>query len=192
MTSGEFNADLFAMANDRDFEAKSFKVPHTETVVVGDSKTAVLKTAVSVKDTLAIAGMTAGVTAAEGVYEVAETSDGDGDEKYTTTVTFASAIGEVEITYFTDEEANVINVSNDTAAMGELIAKWPVYANGTETKAAGVKGYVLLNIFKCRVTQMPGFDTTYKSAATNSVTFSTMDAKRSDGNAYSIAYVEKK
>lgn len=31
-----------------------------------------------------------------------------------------------------------------------------------------------------------------KSAATNAVTFSTMDARRDDGNVYSIAYIEKK
>ena len=34
-----------------------------------------------------------------------------------------------------------------------------------------------------------GFDTSYKSAATNSVTWATMDPKRDDGKAYSIAYV---
>lgn len=71
-----------------------------------------------------------------------------------------------------------------------MVVKWPVYANGQETKAAGVKGYVLEKIFKCRATQMPGFDTSYKSAATNSVTFATMDARRADGKTYSIAYVE--
>lgn len=192
MTSGEFNADLFAMANDREYVTETYQVPHSATLTVVN-KTATIKLPQSVKDTITISGLTkADTSATAGSFTVEETAGGEGNEKYTVTLTFGDDLDEVEMTYFASETANVIKVSNDTAAMGELIAKWPVYANGTETKAAGVKGYVLLNIFKCRVTQMPGFDTTYKSAATNSVTFSTMDAKRSDGNAYSIAYVEKK
>ena len=34
-------------------------------------------------------------------------------------------------------------------------------------------------------------DTSYKSAATNSVTWSAMDAKRDDGAVYNIAYYNK-
>ena len=41
------------------------------------------------------------------------------------------------------------------------------------------------------MTAMPGFDTSYKSAATNSVTFSALDPKREDESIYNIAYVEK-
>lgn len=190
MTSGEFNADMFSMANDTDFVSEELDVPYCSTVVVGASKTAVLKTATSIKNTISIAGMTAGTTVAAGTYSVAETSESNGDEKYVTTITFDSAVGEVEINYSVKETANVMKTANDKSAMGEVIAKWPVYADGSETKAAGVKGYVLLQIYKCRITQMPGFDTSYKSAATNSVTFATMDAKRPDGNAYSIAYVQ--
>jgi hypothetical protein len=33
---------------------------------------------------------------------------------------------------------------------------------------------------RCRATAMPGFDNSYKSAATNSVSFSAIDAKRAD------------
>lgn len=192
MTSGEFNADLFAMANDTNFVEKTFAVPHSVEVNVGTAKTAVIKTPVSIKNSVVISGMASGEAAAEGVYVIAETSEGTGDEKYVTTLTFDSALGDIEVTYYVEETANVIEISNDTAAMGELICKWPVYANGQETKTAGVKGYVLEKIFKCRVTQMPGFDTNYKSAATNSVTFATMDARRADGKVYSIAYVENK
>lgn len=33
---------------------------------------------------------------------------------------------------------------------------------------------------RCRATALPGFDSSWKSAQTNSVTFSAMDAKRAD------------
>lgn len=188
-TSGEFNADLFAMANNTDFASGTVKTPHSLETAVGTDKKVEITSAASIKDSIIINGMTVGEAAADGVYAVTETGDAGA---YTTTITFNNEMDNVEITYFTEDEGDVIEVSNSEAAMGELIAKWPVYANGTEVAAAGVKGYVLMDVFKCRVTQMPGFDTSYKSAATNAVTFSTMDARRDDGNVYSIAYIEKK
>ena len=56
MTSGEFNADLFAMANDTNFVEKTFAVPHSVEVNVGTAKTAVIKTPVSIKDSVVISG----------------------------------------------------------------------------------------------------------------------------------------
>lgn len=155
-TSGEFNADLFAMANNADFAAGKVKTPHSLETAVGTEKKVEITSAVSIKDSIIINGMTVGEAAGEGVYTVAETGDAGA---YTTTITFNEAMDSVEITYFTEEDGDVIEVSNSEAAMGEMIAKWPVYANGTEVAAAGVKGYVLMDVFKCRVTQMPGFDT---------------------------------
>lgn len=152
-TSGEFNADLFAMANNTNFTAGTVKTPHSLETAVGTDKKVEITSATSIKDSITVNGMTVGDAAAEGVYTVAETGDAG---NYTTTVTFNDAMDSVEITYFTEDEGDVIEVSNSEAAMGELIAKWPVYANGTETAAAGVKGYVLMDVFKCRVTQMPG------------------------------------
>ena len=82
-----------------------------------------------------------------------------------------------------------IQIDNKTTAVGELIAKWPVYSSGEEGNAGGVKGHLIMQVYKCRITQMPGFDTSYKSAATNSVTFSTVES-RAHEHAYSIAYYE--
>ena len=54
-----------------------------------------------------------------------------------------------------------------------------------------MKGDLYLHIYRCRVTQLPGFDTSYKSAATNSVTFAAIDPKRPDGKMYSYYYVPR-
>lgn len=191
-TSGQFNADLFAMSNNKTFAAQSYSVPYTAVYAVDAGKhTIEIATDVSIKDTIIIDGLEKGETAETGKFKVEEVAPSD-EEPYKTTITLGDAdIDEVEVTYYVTKDANVIEIDNKTAAVGELIAKWPVYATGDESDAAGVKGYVLMKVYKCRVTAMPGFDTSYKSAATNSVTFSALDPKRADESIYNIAYIEK-
>ena len=41
---------------------------------------------------------------------------------------------------------------------------------------------------RVRVTALPGFDNSYKSAATNAVTFSAIDPKRADEKMYDLYY----
>lgn len=191
-TSGQFNADLFAMSNNKTFSVQSYSVPYTAVYAVSaGTHTVEIMTDASIKDTIIVDGLEKGETAAEGKFKVEETTPSGGGQ-YKTTITLGDTdIEEVEVTYYVVKDANVIEIDNKTAAVGELIAKWPVYATGDESDAAGVKGYVLVKVHKCRVTAMPGFDTSYKSAATNSVTFSALDSKRADESIYSIAYVEK-
>lgn len=83
-----------------------------------------------------------------------------------------------------------IDIDNKQSAIGELIMKYPIYSNGDETSAASVKGYVIVDVYKCRATAMPGFDSSYKSGVTNGVTFSTMkpDNNVHGGAVYSIKY----
>lgn len=98
---------------------------------------------------------------------------------------------EVVISYCYTQTASTIHVDNQQTFVGEAILKWPVYSSGEEIKAAGVKGYVLMHIYKCRCTAMPGFDTSYKSAVTNGITLSAMDPHRAGGEIYSISFIEK-
>lgn len=192
-TSGQFNADLFAMSNNKTFAAQSYAVPYTAVYAVdATAHTVVIESDVSILNTVVIDCLEKGETAETGKYTIAEMAPSDENAKYMTTVTLGDTdIEELEVTYYVTKEANVIEIDNKTAAVGELIAKWPVYATGDESDAAGVKGYVLMKVYKCRVTAMPGFDTSYKSAATNSVTFSALDPKRADESIYNIAYIEK-
>lgn len=176
MTSGQFNADLFAMANDMKFaEDASYTTFKTETLTVGSAHTVTLSET-PVEGTVAIRGL-------------ALTTD------FTvsgTTVTFTdqTLTGSVEVSYEYTVTGNVVKIDNKKAAVGEAVMKWPVYAAGDDCTESAIKGYVILRIYRCRVTQMPGFDTSYKSAATNAVTFSAMDAKKADGEIYEIAYID--
>lgn len=68
-------------------------------------------------------------------------------------------------------------------------------SNSNKTfNGATVLGYVVMTVYRCRVTQMPGFDTSYKSAATNAITLATMDPKNAttDGRAYDITFIANK
>lgn len=108
-------------------------------------------------------------------------ADGDGIE-----------IGdELVVSYVTKEHHDTILVDNQQTFVGEAILRWPVYASGDETgQAGGVKGYVMMHIFKGRCTAMPGFDASYKSNVTNGITISAMDPHRVDGAIYSISFLE--
>ena len=78
--------------------------------------------------------------------------------------------------------------TNSTTAKGALYAHWPVYSSGTDCTESAVKGYLHLYIPRVRVTALPGFDNSYKSAATNGVTFSAIDPKRADEKMYDLYY----
>lgn len=198
-TSGQFNADLFAMANNKTFAAREYKVPFSAMYEIESGNTVVIESNVSILNDIVIDGMAMGDAAANATdsedakFAASEVAPSEESSVYKTTITLPDEFtgDAIEITYYETQNANVIEIDNKTAAVGELIAKWPVYATGDESDAAGVKGYVLMKVYKCRVTAMPGFDTSYKSAATNAVTFSALDPKRPDEAIYNIAYVEK-
>ena len=78
--------------------------------------------------------------------------------------------------------------TNSTTSKGALYAHWPVYSSGTDCTESSIKGWVHLFIPRVRVTALPGFDNSYKSAATNSITFAAIDPKRADGKMYEIVY----
>ena len=78
--------------------------------------------------------------------------------------------------------------TNSTTAKGSQSAHWPDYSSGTDCTESAVKGYLHLFVPRVRVTALPGFDNSYKSAATNSVTFSAIDPKRADEKMYDLYY----
>ena len=129
-------------------------------------------------------------TAAVGKFAVAT---GDGDTP-TTEITFHEgdiAVGDtIRIAYRRRVNgASMATVkTNSTTAKGALYAHWPVYSSGTDCSESSFKGYLHLFIPRVRVTALPGFDNSYKSAATNSVTFSAIDPKRADEKMYDLYY----
>lgn len=140
-----------------------------------------------------IKGLTEGDAAAAGVFTVEITA------------ATAEAAGKTVITFFEGDatEGDTIRVSfvrrvvnaarlavktNSTSAKGALYAHWPVYSSGTDCTEANVKAYLHLYIPRARVTAAPGFDNSYKSASTNSITFAAIDPKRADGKMFELAY----
>lgn len=84
----------------------------------------------------------------------------------------------------------VVVKTNTPTARGLVEIEYPVYSAGTDCTESAIKGKLRLRIHRCRVTALPGFDTSYKTAATNSVTFAAMDPKRADGQVYELIWEE--
>lgn len=121
ITSGKFEADLFAMTNATKFEEnKTYKMPMTETLsITGENKVELSKKAVS--GSVSIAGMTETTDEVdEGTFKV---EDGE-----TTSITFfAGDIADtVVVSYEYEEVVQEANIDNKSAAMGEAVMKYPV------------------------------------------------------------------
>lgn len=114
----------------------------------------------------------------------------------TATVTFASGdvtMGDtIRVAYRRVlEDARVVTVKTTSpTAKGALTATWPVYSAGTDCTEAAVKAYLHMYVPSVRVTQLPGFDSSYKTAGTNGITFTSLDPKRADGKMFDLVYEE--
>ena len=78
--------------------------------------------------------------------------------------------------------------TTSTTAKGSLFAHWPLYSDGTNCADAAVKGYLHLYIPRVRVTALPGFSNSYKSASTNGLTFAAMDPKLGSKSMYDLVF----
>jgi hypothetical protein len=129
LTSGQFDSSLFALANGGDFAADAtYKAPVTELCTVSSNVCTLSTTANIDAGDVIINGMDRVTTtpAATGKYLVSTTGSGT----YTTTITFYSGDfadnSVVEVTYYeTKSNALALDVSNDKAAVGEAIFRWP-------------------------------------------------------------------
>lgn len=190
-TSAEFTMDMFEMSNTGTatdgnydlYEAKLF------TVEAGEESAPVIKLPFEViPEATIIRGLT---------YAASDATTGQFTVAYATnvsTITFATgdvAVGDdVLVTYkrkITD--AHIVTVNTDSAsAKGELTAHVPVYSSGTDCSEGAIKGYVHIYVPRVRISAQPGFDTSYKTAATNAVTFSAIDPNRADKKMYDVVY----
>lgn len=187
-TSAEFSMDMFSAANAVDgvdatamiSEVKSYMV--TANSIVIPYKTDV--------ESIYINGLEKADAIGEGVFTVEVDED-----MPSTTITFNE--GEVEegteIEVFFDREVENVHTLNMTtsapSSRGSVTARWPLYAGSQDGAESAIKGYIQIEIPLCRVTALPGFDSSYKTASTQSVTFSAMDAGRADELWYLIRYI---
>lgn len=201
--SSQFTMDMFEMANATNatqmdtgvLESKRYEVEGTGT----DNSTPIITLPFEVQEnSVYIHGLTQATgDLAAGKFKVTITKTGGENSKDgSTVITFASgdvAVGDaVRVSYVRRAVgAYVMTVNtNSTTAKGMVEYEWPIYSSGTDCTEAAIKAKLHMQVYRARVTALPGFDTSYKSAATNSVTFSALDPQRPDGKLYRLIYEE--
>jgi len=86
-------------------------------------------------------------------------------------------------------DANVLTITEKTTSTrGELAIHWPISSDGLGDGASSRKGVLHVVIPRVMVSALPGFDNSYKSASTNSVSFQAMNPRRADQKIYDIYY----
>lgn len=185
--SSLFDLEMFAMANAVDVENGDFGTLESGLYEVEDGLTVNLPFEVKTNSVQ--------IVRPRGLEEASTVAAG----KFTVTITAATAetAGAAVITFNTGDVTvgkpvrvayirRVVNGSTvpvtteATTAKGTLYAHWPVYSSGSDCSESSIKGWLHLCMKRCRATALPGFDSSYKQAGTNSVTFSAIDAKRAD------------
>ena len=191
-SSSQFTLDMFAMANATKVTEGDVGTLETKRYEVGANQSITLPFEVQ-KGSVKIRGLTAGESATAGTFTVKITPAA------------SETAGSTVITLAGDDvtEGDVIRVSyrrrvvgahrvqvrtDSTTAKGALSTHWPVYSSGTDCTESSIKGLLHLYVPRVRATALPGFDNSYKSASTNSITFAAIDPKRADGKMFDIYY----
>lgn len=103
------------------------------------------------------------------------------------------AEGDTIMVTYTFASANTHTVpvkTNSPMARGEVWFHFPVYSSGTDCTEAAIRAIVHVHIYRCRVTTPATLDSSYKTAATFPVTFSSIDPHRADKMMWEIIYDE--
>lgn len=158
-TSGQFDADLFSMANKTDYETNASYEMDTNERHEPDASHEIELLETPVADSVFIAGMepTTESTVATGKYKIDGkkiTFSGDDDIDY------------VDVVYKYVKEVNEAIITNKESAIGECSCIWPVYGSGDDCTESAIIGFYVVKVFRARITSIPGMDTSYKSAAT--------------------------
>ena len=191
-SSADFTMDIFDLANNVEAEAATEAVLKSDLFEVEEGLTINIPDeyyATTPEDNVFVNGFeNVTVAPTAGKVQVAST------ELAGTTLTFSTgevAVGDsVLVSYMhTPVNGQVIEVPTaSSSGRGQLFAHYPVYSSGIDCNDASIKGYLTLNLYRVRVTEMPGIDSSYKSETSPAIKFSAMDPKRADGNMFSITY----
>jgi hypothetical protein len=185
-TCGQFDADLFAMANKVDYAENPDYQLDTNERHEPDANHQIELLQTPVEGSVFISGMepitTQSGTVTAGHYLI------NGKK-----ITFSADddIDFVDVVYKYVQAAHEAIVTNKESAIGEASAIWPVYGSGDDCTESAIVGYYVAKVFRARITTIPGMDTSYKSAATFQFELTALDAKRNDEGAYSTAYFKK-
>lgn len=187
--SSEFTLDLFAMSNAVSVKQGDMATLESRLYEVGTGLKATIPYETQ-DSTIRIRGFEKAAAAAAGKFSVTVVT-GPTPKTEITFNTGDVAVGDaIRVAYRrrVNNASTATVKTNSTTAKGSMYAHWPVYSSGTDCTESAIKGYLHLYIPRVRVTALPGFDNSYKSAGTNSVTFSAIDPKRPDGKMYDLMY----
>lgn len=176
-TLGNFDSSLFELSEAENFTANaSYKERVTEKLTIVSNSVTLTQTPIT--GSVKIAGLTEGQAAAEGVFTVSGK-----------VVTFSGETGDIEVNYMTTSSVEEIVVDNKSSAIGSAYAVYPIYSSGDDCTTSGILGYVIVNVFRCRVSGHPSLGGSYKTASTYDFTLSAIKNTSTDhnGQAYSIA-----
>lgn len=169
-TSAKFDTSIFSMANAIKDEATkttdhAWRQEDSYVMSTGEHLTSetVLTEATllhtPIVDSIYIAGMkpTTEQTVAEGFYKWDSTNS---------KLLFSAddALKYVDVVYDYIQPVTEAIVTNKESAIGEAVAIWPVYGSGEDCSESSIIGYYIVKVFRARITQVPGMDTSYKSA----------------------------
>jgi hypothetical protein len=181
------------------FDGDMFEIANATNAVDGDSSTfetakLAVETGLKIEmpfeveaESVYIRGLENGAATAAGTFKV-EVAEGK------TTITFAegdvAAADEVNVSYnrrIANAHDIIVN-TNTASSKGSVWMHWPVYSSGTDCTEAAIKGWVHVHVYRVRVTALPAIDSSYKTAATHSMTFTAIDPQRADKKMYRITY----
>lgn len=136
---------------------------------------------------LYIDGLEQAETLAAGKYTVASA---DGQTTVTMLAADVPAGSEVAVIYTTTSAETASNMDfngNTPSATGRLTLKWPLYTSQDE--GAGINAYIYQTFPKVKVTQVPGFDNSYKSEGSASIEFTSLSQRSVNAKNWSISIV---
>ena len=194
--SSQFTLDMFAMANAANVENGDFGTLESDRFDV--------ETGLKVTLPFEVQAGSVKILSPRGLEE---TTGAAAASKYTVAITTATAetAGSTEVTFNTGDVAvgdtvrisykrrvvdgsKVTVTTESTTAKGTLWAHWPVYSSGSDCSEGNRKGWLHFGMKRCRATALPGFNSSYKQAGTNGVTFSAIDPKRADKKYTELIY----
>lgn len=182
--SSQFSLDIFEMASATVAVTGDVGVLASDRYEVDDDLTINIPVEIQA-GSVYIDGLEEGTEAAAGKYKV-EITPATAEVAGSAKITFAEGdvlAGDTLRVAYKRRAVNSEVVSDKTTAAsvkGELWLHWPVYSSGVDCTESSIKGYLHRVFYRVRATALPGFDSSYKTAATNSITFAAIDPKRAD------------
>ena len=190
--SAQFKLDIFEMANGTKQVEGDFGMFESNRYEVEAGLK--IELPFEIKEASAkIRGLEEASAAAEGKFKVEITAAG-AETEGKAVITFYEGDVTVGQTIRVGYQRRLVNSSKvpvkttSTTAKGELFAHWPLYSDGTNCADAAMKGMLHLHIYRVRVTALPGFSNSYKTAATNGLTFAAMNPKKAGKQMYDLVY----